>query len=128
MPLLLVLAACAGPRAATNATSDGGESTTVEPVVTTATQAQNDELEALFWARQDSARGLYVAADVDFMTGMIAHHAQALVMSNLAPQNGASPSIRTLAARIINAQNDEIATMQAAAVAAASATATAETS
>ena len=46
------------------------------------------------------------------MTGMIAHHAQALVMSELAPANGASPQVQTLAARIINAQQDEIALMQ----------------
>lgn len=54
----------------------------------------------------------FTAADVDFMQGMIHHHAQALVMSRLADANGASPSVRTLAARIINAQSDEIATMQ----------------
>lgn len=54
----------------------------------------------------------FTQADVDFMTGMIGHHAQALVMSDLAPKNGASPTIQTLAARIINAQKDEIATMQ----------------
>jgi len=43
---------------------------------------------------------------------MIAHHAQALVMSRLAPENNASADIQRLAARIINAQKDEIATMQ----------------
>ena len=43
---------------------------------------------------------------------MIHHHAQALVMSALAPTNGASPSIQTLTARIINAQRDEIWLMQ----------------
>ncbi len=46
------------------------------------------------------------------MTGMIAHHAQALIMSRLAPEKGASPSIQTLASRIINSQKDEIASMQ----------------
>lgn len=51
-------------------------------------------------------------SDVKFMTGMIAHHAQALVMSRLAPENGASPEIQRLASRIINAQKDEIASMQ----------------
>lgn len=54
----------------------------------------------------------FTAADVRFMTGMISHHAQALAMSRLAPSREASSSIQTLAARIINAQNDEIATMQ----------------
>lgn len=51
-------------------------------------------------------------ADVRFMTGMIHHHAQALVMSALAPSHDASPSVQTLTARITNAQTDEIALMQ----------------
>ena len=51
-------------------------------------------------------------ADVNFMTGMIGHHAQALVMAGWAPSHGASPSIQTLSARIINAQKDEIAMLQ----------------
>src|SRR5204863_5548689 len=63
-------------------------------------------------ARADSVRHPYTQADVDFMSHMIGHHAQAIVMSNWAPTHDASPSIRTLAARIINAQQDEIATMQ----------------
>ncbi len=70
------------------------------------------ELEALYWARLDSARANFTEADTHFMTGMIAHHAQALVMSRLAPPNGASPQVQTLAARIINAQQDEIELMQ----------------
>ncbi|MCI0433139.1 MAG: DUF305 domain-containing protein [Gemmatimonadetes bacterium] len=59
----------------------------------------------------DSASARFTEADVHFVTGMIGHHAQALIMSALAPTNGASPTIRTLAARIINAQKDEIALM-----------------
>jgi len=70
------------------------------------------ELEALYQARMDSARMLFTEADVHFMTGMIAHHAQALVMARLAPTHGARATVQTLAARIINAQQDEIATMQ----------------
>lgn len=70
------------------------------------------ELEALYRARQDSARMRFTDADVHFMTGMIAHHAQALVMAALTPTHGASAEIQRLAARIDNAQKDEIATMQ----------------
>ena len=70
------------------------------------------DLERIYRARIDSARMRFSEADVDFMTGMIAHHAQALVMANLAPTNGASSQLQTLAARIINAQKDEIASMQ----------------
>jgi uncharacterized protein (DUF305 family) len=62
--------------------------------------------------RADSVRRPYTEADVRFMSDMIGHHAQALVMAGWAPTHGASSSVRTLAARIINAQQDEIATMQ----------------
>ncbi len=63
-------------------------------------------------ARADSVRRPYTAADVQFMSRMIAHHSQAIVISRWAPTHGASTAIRTLAARIINGQQDEIATMQ----------------
>ncbi len=46
------------------------------------------------------------------MTGMIGHHAQAVVMARMASTNDASPSIRTLAGRIINAQGDEMTAMR----------------
>lgn len=70
------------------------------------------EFEAIYRARTESARSRFTEADIHFVNGMIGHHAQALVMAGLAPTNGASPAVRTLAARIINAQKDEIATMQ----------------
>jgi uncharacterized protein (DUF305 family) len=69
------------------------------------------ELEALYWERIRNSRE-FTEADVHFMTGMIAHHAQAVLISRLAPQNGASEQVQTLAARIINAQKGEIKTMQ----------------
>ncbi len=91
-------------------------STTAVPVAETTPPAQTTvdtaELEALYRARMDSARMRFTEADVHFMTGMIGHHAQALVMSGLAPTHGASHAVQTLTARIINAQKDEIATMQ----------------
>lgn len=70
------------------------------------------EAEAIIRARRDSAAQRFTEADVRFMTGMISHHAQALAMAAYAPTNGASGPVRTLAARIINAQLDEIAGMQ----------------
>ncbi|HEY3935622.1 MAG TPA: DUF305 domain-containing protein [Gemmatimonadales bacterium] len=51
-------------------------------------------------------------ADVQFITGMISHHAQAIVMAKWAPTHGASEDVLNLCARIINAQTDEIALMQ----------------
>jgi uncharacterized protein (DUF305 family) len=76
------------------------------------TSVSTSEAAAMAKARADSAQYPYTNADVDFMTGMIAHHAQAIVMSRMAPSHGASASIRTLAERIINSQQDEIATTQ----------------
>ena len=63
-------------------------------------------------ARADSTRLPYTAGDIQFMTGMISHHAQAVVMAKMAPTHGASQAVQTLCGRIINAQNDEIALMQ----------------
>ncbi len=54
----------------------------------------------------------YTEADIQFMSGMIHHHGQAIVMARLAPSNNASSSLRILAERIINAQMDEIRLMQ----------------
>jgi uncharacterized protein (DUF305 family) len=59
-----------------------------------------------------SSQHTYAAADIRFIAGMIAHHAQALVMAGWASSRGASPSVQTLANRITNAQQDEIALMQ----------------
>jgi len=98
--LVLPTFACRGPEATRTEESTQAPSTSAA------------DLEALYWARQDSARADFTQADVRFMTMMITHHAQALVMSALAPTHGASEPVQTLAARIINAQKDEIATME----------------
>lgn len=63
-------------------------------------------------ARADSIRRPYTAADVEFMTNMIGHHAQAIAISRWAATHGASPQVRLLAERIINGQQDDIALMQ----------------
>jgi uncharacterized protein (DUF305 family) len=67
---------------------------------------------AIAKARADSLRYPYTSADVHFMSGMIGHHAQAIVMAKWAPGHSADPAVQRLAERIINAQEDEIATMQ----------------
>ena len=71
-----------------------------------------DRLERIYQARADSARMVVSDADANFMTGMVHHHAQALVMSALATTNTSSAAIKTLTGRIINAQKDEISVMQ----------------
>lgn len=51
-------------------------------------------------------------ADVRFMQGMIAHHAQAVTMAALVPSRTARQEMRLLAQRIDVSQKDEIAMMQ----------------
>ena len=63
-------------------------------------------------ARLDSIRRPYTLADIEFMSGMIHHHAQAIQISQWAPTHGASPAVIRLTERIINAQQDEINLMQ----------------
>src|SRR5690606_1850608 len=70
------------------------------------------EIERLYEERIASARMRFIEADAQFMAEMIPHHTQALVMTGLAPERTTTPSILTLAARIANAQRDEIATME----------------
>jgi uncharacterized protein (DUF305 family) len=98
-PWLVVLGACARSAATLDLTP-----IPVPAVVSTP--------EAIARARADSVQLPWTAADAEFMAGMIGHHAQAIAMARLAPGNGASPSVRTLAARIINAQTDEIQLMR----------------
>lgn len=58
------------------------------------------------------AGSIITEADVRFMQGMIAHHAQAVVMSRMAARNGASPRVLKLAQKIDLAQAGEIVLMQ----------------
>lgn len=51
-------------------------------------------------------------ADYDFMTGMIAHHAQAVLMAGWAPTHGASASLQRYCERVVVGQSDEIRLMQ----------------
>lgn len=51
-------------------------------------------------------------ADVHFMSGMIHHHAQAVLIARWAPTHGASAELQRLAERIVVGQNDEIELMQ----------------
>lgn len=100
-PLLaIVLTACRG-------TTPGGDHLPATATVTTPSDASYAAQ-----ARADSLRHPYTTADIQFISRMIGHHSQAIVISRWAPTHGASPAIRTLAARIINGQQDEIATMQ----------------
>jgi uncharacterized protein (DUF305 family) len=55
---------------------------------------------------------MYTVADVEFMQGMIAHHAQAIYMSNLAEAHHADSRVLRLAEKIAQSQIAEIRIMQ----------------
>src|SRR5918994_320012 len=74
--------------------------------------AQQTDSAAVAKARADSLRYPYIEADVEFMSAMIGHHSQALLMAGWAPTHNAGPAVRTLAERIINGQEDEIRSME----------------
>lgn len=104
-PATAVVLAMLTSAACTSATRSASSS--AQPISTT-----TGEIGYIAKARADSVNRPYTEADIHFMSGMISHHAQAIAMANWAPTHGASEPIRVLAARIINAQTDEIAIMQ----------------
>jgi uncharacterized protein (DUF305 family) len=65
-------------------------------------------------AQSTGAVGNYphTPADVHFMSGMVPHHAQAVLIAKWAPSHGAGAALRVLCERIVVAQSDEIATMR----------------
>lgn len=58
-----------------------------------------------------AATGPHNAADVEFATSMIPHHAQAIEMANLVLQRTDNDQVKDLATRIEGAQSPEIATL-----------------
>ena len=54
----------------------------------------------------------YTPADVEFMQGMIGHHAQAIAMAAMVPGRTTNPTMQLLAQRIDISQRDEIRLMQ----------------
>lgn len=91
-------------------TAFGACSSTSEMADNQSNDEQSDK-EELYWSRVNSAKMDYTEADVKFMTHMIGHHAQALVMSKLVPSRASSEQVKILARRIINGQTDEIESM-----------------
>jgi len=63
-------------------------------------------------ARPELVRQPYSTADVDFMSGMIPHHAQALIMAGWAPTHAARQDVKVLCERILVGQRDEIEFMR----------------
>jgi uncharacterized protein (DUF305 family) len=63
-------------------------------------------------ARPDLVRQPYSQADIDFMSGMIPHHAQAVLIAGWAASHGARTDVRILCERQVVAQRDEIEFMR----------------
>jgi len=79
----------------------------VAPIAAAAQQLPGDPR-----PRPELVRQPYSKADVEFMQGMIPHHAQALVMCSMAKPNGASAQLQLLCERMSISQKDEIAMMR----------------
>ena len=62
--------------------------------------------------RPDLVAYPYRAADVEFMQGMIPHHAQAVLMAGWAPSHGASKQVALMCERMLVSQRDEIEWMR----------------
>lgn len=58
-----------------------------------------------------AATGAKNEADVTFATDMIPHHAQAVAMAEMAPEQATDPKVKALAAKIKEAQGPEIERM-----------------
>jgi uncharacterized protein (DUF305 family) len=84
-------------------------------VTTTACGSTNLIPESLSSAVSNEIQGAVnslVPDDAMYLAMMIPHHEQAVVMSNLARTNGASPEVLELATSIANSQGPEITQMQ----------------
>jgi uncharacterized protein (DUF305 family) len=75
-------------------------------------RAAGQTLSGVEQARVDSIRRPYTKADIEFMSGMIGHHSQAVRMAGWAPSHGASQSLQIFCGRIALGQTAEIGLMQ----------------
>lgn len=62
--------------------------------------------------RPDLVAYPYVPADVEFMQGMIPHHAQAVKMCTLAPTHASRREVKLMCERMLISQRDEIKMMR----------------
>lgn len=76
------------------------------------TAASAQQLTGVEQAKLDSIRRPYTKPDIEFMSGMIHHHAQAVKMARWCPDHGANRSLAIFCRRIDMAQTAEIGLMQ----------------
>ena len=97
----LVLTACSSAMQAPSGTgappSSTAPATAAQPSITTPVAG---------------SRYPHTAADTHFMSGMIPHHAQAVLIAGWAASHNASDGLRRLCERVVVAQTDEITTMR----------------
>lgn len=107
--LLIALAACTTPQ--TLPTPEPAPQPAAQSAAATEDEHAHHDMEGMPPVTIP-AGVLFVEADVRFMQGMIAHHAQAVYMTRLAEGAGASPRVLRLAQKIDLSQAGEIALMQ----------------
>ena len=96
--------------------SQHATSSSASPVTSTASPVTSGDKQSIHQpTAEQRALGIYQAfsdADINFMTGMIPHHAQAVIMAGWAPSHGARSDVAILCERIVVGQTDEIRSMQ----------------
>ena len=97
--LSTLMAGCGAARSAGSGVESGG-------------QSDQERVAALIRSRSDSTRYLHTEADVYFMSGMIPHHAQAVLISGWVESRSTRQDVKVLAQRIIVGQRDEIGLMR----------------
>jgi len=108
---LLAASMAVSCRAAETGGNDAPEPESTPPIVQPGAPGQpSREISAAEAA--DVAGTTYTEADVQFMQGMIHHHAQALAMTALVPERTEREDMRALALRIELSQQDEIGMME----------------
>jgi uncharacterized protein (DUF305 family) len=119
-PALLLLAACGAETAEAPAAEATGDHSTMDHSghdMDAATPGDLTEAQAAFRAVNDTMHAdmadIPADPDVAFMQGMLAHHEGAVAMSKVALKYAKDEQARDLATRVIAAQKQEIAEMQA---------------
>jgi uncharacterized protein (DUF305 family) len=102
--LLCALSACAS--------SSSPRGPVLAPGAGVVTPGSTSAATAAAIATADSAARAFAPADVEFMQGMIPHHAQAVIMGKWAATHGARADVQRLCLRIVAAQSDEIGMMR----------------